>query len=63
MANRSLFSRYAEQRYQPQSAKEAHMPYFSIQTSIPLNPSATEDLTKKASIFAAELLGKPEGYA
>jgi phenylpyruvate tautomerase PptA (4-oxalocrotonate tautomerase family) len=38
------------------------MPYFSIQTSSHLDASATADLTKKASIFAAELLGKPEAY-
>ena len=38
------------------------MPYFSILTSSPLKTSATEDLTKKASRFAAELLGKPEAY-
>lgn len=38
------------------------MPYFSIQTSKSLDASTVADLTKKASAFAAELLGKPETY-
>ena len=38
------------------------MPYFSIQTSKPLDGAAVGELTKKASVFAAELLGKPESY-
>jgi len=38
------------------------MPYFSIQTSKPLEAAAAKDLTKKSSAFAAELLGKPEAY-
>jgi phenylpyruvate tautomerase PptA (4-oxalocrotonate tautomerase family) len=38
------------------------MPYFSIQTSQPLDASAGADLARKASAFAAELLGKPESY-
>lgn len=38
------------------------MPYFSIQTSKSLDGSAVTDLKKKASAFAAELLGKPEAY-
>jgi phenylpyruvate tautomerase PptA (4-oxalocrotonate tautomerase family) len=38
------------------------MPYFSIQTNQTMDASAGEDLTRKASAFAAELLGKPEAY-
>ena len=38
------------------------MPYFSIQTSKPLDGAAVGELTEKASAFAAELLGKPESY-
>jgi phenylpyruvate tautomerase PptA (4-oxalocrotonate tautomerase family) len=38
------------------------MPYFSIQTSQTLEASAGADLTRRASAFAAELLGKPEAY-
>lgn len=38
------------------------MPYFSIQTSKPMEVTAATDLTKKMSAFAAELLGKPEAY-
>lgn len=38
------------------------MPYFSVQTSKPMEASAAADLAKKMSAFAAELLGKPESY-
>lgn len=38
------------------------MPYFSIQTNKPLDASSATDLTRKASAFAADLLGKPEDY-
>lgn len=38
------------------------MPYFSIQTNKPLDNTAVAELTKKASAFAANLLGKPESY-
>ncbi|BBO70416.1 phenylpyruvate tautomerase [Desulfosarcina alkanivorans] len=38
------------------------MPYFSIRTSQTLEASAVTALTRKASAFAAELLGKPESY-
>lgn len=38
------------------------MPYFSIRTNTSLDASVAAALTKKASAFAAELLGKPETY-
>ncbi len=38
------------------------MPYFSIQTNQVVDDSAQKDLLKKASVFIAELIGKPETY-
>jgi phenylpyruvate tautomerase PptA (4-oxalocrotonate tautomerase family) len=38
------------------------MPYFSIETSTKIDQMDVETLTHKASVFVAELLGKPEGY-
>ena len=38
------------------------MPYFSIQTSQSLDQAAAAGLARRASAFAAELLGKPEDY-
>ncbi len=38
------------------------MPYFSIETSKPVETSQMKDMAKKASGFLAELLGKPEAY-
>lgn len=38
------------------------MPYFSVQTSHALDDTAAAGLARRASAFAAELLGKPEAY-
>lgn len=38
------------------------MPYFAIQTNQPLDAPSTAELTRKASAFVADLLGKPEDY-
>ena len=38
------------------------MPYFSIQTNRPIDPTTLQELSLKASSFAADLVGKPEAY-
>jgi hypothetical protein len=38
------------------------MPYFSIETNQTIDPSSHGNLMKKASVFIAEMLGKPESY-
>jgi hypothetical protein len=36
------------------------MPYFSIQTNLPMADKTAADLGKQASAFIAEMVGKPE---
>lgn len=38
------------------------MPYFSIETNSSINDSDQIKLSKEASAFVAQLLGKPESY-
>lgn len=38
------------------------MPYLKIQTNIPMQPKAAQDLLKKASYTVGLHLGKPETY-
>ena len=36
------------------------MPYFSIETNRQIDDAANSDLMKKATVFLAEMMGKPE---
>ena len=38
------------------------MPYFSIETNLPLEEESRQNLLKKATVFIAVMLGKPESF-
>ena len=45
-----------------ESKKGDHMPFFKIETNQPINSDGTQRISKKASQFVSEMLGKPEQY-
>jgi phenylpyruvate tautomerase len=38
------------------------MPYFSIETNLPVGQESKQALLKKATVFIAVMLGKPESF-